>query len=156
MKDSTNKQPGLLEGYKNERLFQAFFENSQSLLCMHDLTGKFIIVNKTGSLMSGYDPEELTNMSVFDIIPEDRHRELNETKQSLKKKMDEEDLEALNKLGHNLKGTSLTAGLTELCKLAVAFEMLGELDKNYTEDLLEKTNNEITIVVNMLTEGGDS
>lgn len=32
MKDSTNKQPGLLEGYKNERLFQAFFENSQSLL----------------------------------------------------------------------------------------------------------------------------
>ncbi|MFB5946983.1 PAS domain-containing hybrid sensor histidine kinase/response regulator [Albibacterium profundi] len=82
--------------------------------------------------------------------------ELNETKQSLKKKMDEEDLEALNKLGHKLKGTSLTAGLTELCKLAVAFEMLGELDKNYTEDLLEKTNNEITIVVNMLTEGGDS
>lgn len=58
---------------------------------------------------------------------------------------------SLKKLGHKLKGTSLTAGLTELCKLAIAFEMLSEFDQVYAADLFEKTANEISVVVNMLT-----
>lgn len=79
MKNNTdNNEPTSLRGYQSEKLFQAFFENSQSLLCMHDPDGRFIIVNKIGATMSGYDAEELLNMSLFDITPEERHLLLEE------------------------------------------------------------------------------
>src|SRR5690606_27043186 len=71
--------------------------------------------------------------------------ELNESKASLKQQVVSNDLEALKKTGHKLKGTSLTAGLTELSKLAIAFELLTDFEIQYVNSLLADTIDEINI-----------
>lgn len=60
----------------SEHRFRKLFENSQSLMCIHDLSGKFIAVNQAGAQMIGYTEEELSHMSLYDIIPKDRHQAL--------------------------------------------------------------------------------
>jgi len=76
--------------------------------------------------------------------------ELCESRENLKQQVEFHDLEALKKTGHKLKGTSLTAGLTELSKLSIAFELLLEFEATYIEELLEKTLDEIKIILNLL------
>lgn len=58
---------------ESEKRFRGFFENSQSLMCMHDLQGNFISVNKTGADLIGYSVEEMEQQSLYDIVPSDRH-----------------------------------------------------------------------------------
>lgn len=60
----------------SENRFRKLFEHSQNLMCIHDLSGKFITVNQAGAEMIGYDRDELSKMSLFDIIPSNRHRAL--------------------------------------------------------------------------------
>lgn len=58
--------------------FKAFFENSQSLSCMHDLDGVFLSVNRTGADMAGYHVDEIVGKSLYHIIPAERHELLRE------------------------------------------------------------------------------
>jgi len=77
----------------------------------------------------------------------------NELKSSaidLKEQVLARDLDELKKTGHKLKGTSLTAGLTELSKLAIAFELLSEFETAYVEELLADTTAEIELVLRLL------
>ena len=61
----------------SENKFRSFFENSQGLMCTHDLNGKFISVNKTGAQILGYhSAEELIGMNLYDIVPANFHPEL--------------------------------------------------------------------------------
>jgi PAS domain S-box-containing protein len=76
--------------------------------------------------------------------------ELQESEKYLKQHFKAQDLEALKGIGHKLKGTSLTAGLTELSKLSIAFELLKEFEYIYIKELLEKTLDEIKIILNLL------
>lgn len=57
----------------SEEKLRTFFENSQGLMCTHDLTGKFLTVNGAGADMLGYTRDELTGKSLFDIVPDERH-----------------------------------------------------------------------------------
>ncbi|MXV17243.1 PAS domain S-box protein [Hufsiella ginkgonis] len=57
----------------SEARFRAFFENSQGLMCTHDLAGNFLSVNTAGAAMLGYTPGEITARSLFDIVPQERH-----------------------------------------------------------------------------------
>ncbi len=57
----------------SEAKLRAFFENSQGLMCTHDLEGKFISVNTAGALMLGYGSGELLAKTLFDLIPEREH-----------------------------------------------------------------------------------
>src|SRR5690606_6714287 len=57
------------------------------------------------------------------------------------------ELEGLRMGGHTCRGTSVTAGLTELSKLAVAFERLEEFEALYIRELLYKTRTEIGVVL---------
>ncbi len=68
----------------------------------------------------------------------------------LKDAINENDLEAIKATGHKLKGTSLAVGLTQLSKLAVAFELLDEFDKEYINDLMKSLTMEVEIVNNIL------
>jgi len=77
-------------------------------------------------------------------------RELKESKKNLQRHVRENDLDALKKAGHKLKGTSLTAGLTELSKLSVAFELLSDTESSYIEELLDKTINELDLLIELL------
>lgn len=76
--------------------------------------------------------------------------ELCESGKRLTQQVESINLEALRGTGHKLKGTSLTAGLTELSKFAIAFEMLTDFEITYIKELLEKTLDEIKIILNLL------
>lgn len=77
-RDVTKIQEANLALLDNEKRFRGFFENSQSLMCMHDLDGNFIRVNKEGADMVGYPVAEIEKMGLFDFIPEERHEFLKE------------------------------------------------------------------------------
>jgi PAS domain S-box-containing protein len=57
---------------KEERL-RIFFENSQGLMCTHDLDGKFLSVNYAGAALLGYTTKEILEFTLYDITPEHRH-----------------------------------------------------------------------------------
>lgn len=52
---------------------RAFFENSQGLMCTHDLEGKFLSVNQAGASILGYTVDEIINLSLYDLVPEEKH-----------------------------------------------------------------------------------
>jgi PAS domain S-box-containing protein len=57
---------------ENEEKLRVFFENSQGLMCTHDLDGKFLTVNAAGASLLGYSVDEIKKLSLFDIVPETR------------------------------------------------------------------------------------
>lgn len=62
---------------ESEEKLRVFFENSQGLMCTHDVDGNFISVNAAGAAILGYSQEEIINLNLFDIVPEDRYGFLN-------------------------------------------------------------------------------
>ncbi|MEJ7691473.1 PAS domain S-box protein [Daejeonella sp.] len=60
----------------SEDKLRVFFENSQGLMCTHDLDGNFLSVNTAGAAMLGYRTEEILKLSLFDIVPEDHRTQL--------------------------------------------------------------------------------
>jgi len=79
---------------------------------------------------------------------------LTESSRALRENVLQRDLEELRMSGHKLKGTSVTAGLTELSKLAVAFERIEEFEDLYIQELLHKTLKEIEVVMALLDKEG--
>lgn len=57
----------------SEENFRSFFENSQGLMCTHDLNGNFLTVNSAGAELLGYTTEEVLNISLFDLVPSKHH-----------------------------------------------------------------------------------
>ncbi len=76
--------------------------------------------------------------------------EIEKSTKELQKGVLEKDLKALNTAGHKLKGTSLAVGLPQLSRLAVAFELLDELDEKYLDSLFESLLFEVRIVKELL------
>lgn len=70
---------------QSEKKFKLFFENSQGLMCTHDLAGKFISVNESGAKILGYTKTELDGYSLYDIVPKDRHLYLDQYLQVIQK-----------------------------------------------------------------------
>lgn len=60
----------------SENQFRSFFENSQGLMCTHDLKGNFLSVNNSGAQLLGYSTKELSSMSLWDIVPVKHHPSL--------------------------------------------------------------------------------
>lgn len=60
----------------SEMNFQALIHNTNGLICKHDLAGNIVMVNKAGADSLGYSLEELTAKSLFDILPEAQHDNL--------------------------------------------------------------------------------
>jgi len=58
---------------EKEADLRAVVENSQGLICTHNLNGNFLSVNQAGATIMGYSVAELIKMSLFDIIPAERH-----------------------------------------------------------------------------------
>lgn len=53
--------------------YKAFFENSKGLMCAHALDGSFLYVNEASANSIEYTIDELTQMSLYDIIPHEYH-----------------------------------------------------------------------------------
>lgn len=65
------------ERYKeSERELKAFFDNSQSLMCTHDLEGNLLKVNNASAAILGYTRAEIEKLSLYDIIPSKGHENL--------------------------------------------------------------------------------
>jgi len=60
----------------SEERLRIFFENSQGLMCTHNLDGRFLSVNMAGASLLGYTLAEILTLSLFDIVPPNRHPEL--------------------------------------------------------------------------------
>lgn len=58
---------------RSEGRLRTFFENSQGLMCTHDLRGVFLSVNDAGARKIGYTSEEVVGRSLYDIVPEQLH-----------------------------------------------------------------------------------
>lgn len=77
-RDITNekiKEQELIESETNAR---TFFENSLGMMCRHDLSGKITYVNKASADSVGYSIEELTRMTLYDLVPGQYHHALGE------------------------------------------------------------------------------
>ncbi len=61
---------------ESETKLSLFFENSQGLMCTHDLEGNFLTLNQAGAAILGYKTEELIGKNLSYIIPEKYHDEL--------------------------------------------------------------------------------
>ncbi|WGQ10622.1 response regulator [Pedobacter gandavensis] len=68
----------------SEEKLKRFFENSQGLMCTHDLNGKFLSVNDAGASILGYSRKEIELMSLFDVVPESNHTPLKEYLETIK------------------------------------------------------------------------
>ena len=68
-RDITQEKQKELRLYNSENRFRAFFENSQGLMCTHDLDGRFLSINISGAAALGYEPDDLLHLSLFDIVP---------------------------------------------------------------------------------------
>lgn len=62
----------------SEDHFRSFFENSQGLMCTHDLEGNFLTVNSAGAALLGYRQDELVNTNLRQIIPKKHHPAFNQ------------------------------------------------------------------------------
>lgn len=69
----------------SEASLRAIFENSQGLICTHDLDGNFLTINSAGANILGYSAEEMQKMSLFDVIPKKRHQFLREYLDNIQK-----------------------------------------------------------------------
>ena len=58
---------------QSERKFRSFFENSQGFMCIHTLSGQFLMVNQAGAQSLGYLSAEFTSLTLFDIVPVEFH-----------------------------------------------------------------------------------
>ena len=72
-RDITEKRRREQQLRTSENRFRSFFDNSQGFLCIHDLKGNLLSVNSVGAKLVGFTTEELTKMSLFDIVPERHH-----------------------------------------------------------------------------------
>lgn len=57
----------------NEVRFRALFENSQSLMCTHDMEGNFISINDFGADMLGCSVDKVCTMNLKDLYPTEKH-----------------------------------------------------------------------------------
>ncbi|KAA9355153.1 PAS domain S-box protein [Larkinella humicola] len=69
-RDITDEKEKELLLFQSENKFRSFFENSQGLMCIHDLEGKLLTVNSAGAHALGYEPSELVGLRLSDIVPE--------------------------------------------------------------------------------------
>lgn len=57
----------------DEQKLKVFFENSQGLMCTHDLDGRFLSVNDAGAAILDYGKDEILKLGLFDIVPQTDH-----------------------------------------------------------------------------------
>lgn len=74
---------------QNEDRYRDYFENAKDAIYVHDLNGRYIMVNKAGEELIGYSREELVQMRISDVVP---RRYLDEIHARLKKKLTDHSL----------------------------------------------------------------
>ena len=63
--------------------YRELFENAADAMYVHDLTGRFILINKSAERLSGYSQDEILQMSVLDIVPQNYLQAIKDSLKSL-------------------------------------------------------------------------
>ncbi|WP_170312652.1 PAS domain S-box protein [Spirosoma agri] len=72
-RDVTDEKQNEAQLHQSEKRFRSFFENSQGLMCIHDLEGKLLSVNSAGAQILGYQADELVGHRLQEIVPPEHH-----------------------------------------------------------------------------------
>jgi PAS domain S-box-containing protein len=64
--DDSLEPPSLSQ---SEERYRDYFENAKDAIYVHDLTGRYIMVNKAGEELIGYSREEILQMRISDVVP---------------------------------------------------------------------------------------
>ena len=64
--DDSPEPPSLSQ---SEERYRDYFENAKDAIYVHDLTGRYIMVNKSGEELIGYSREEILQMRISDVVP---------------------------------------------------------------------------------------
>ncbi len=70
----------------SEQLYRDLVEHSHDLICTHDLNGVLLTVNLAAARTLGYEPEELVNRSLRELLSPRVHKALDDYLDSLKDK----------------------------------------------------------------------
>ena len=70
----------------NEELYRDLVEHSVDLICTHDLSGILLTVNLAAARSLGYEPDELVNRSLRELLSPSAHPELDAYLNTLKEK----------------------------------------------------------------------
>ena len=54
---------------QSEERYRDYFENAKDAIYIHDLTGRYIMVNKAGEELIGYSRAEILQMRISDVVP---------------------------------------------------------------------------------------
>ena len=85
-KDITEEKQKERKLYQSESRFRSFFENSQGLMCIHDLEGTLLTVNSAGAQALGYQADDLTGHSLKNVIPPKQHGEFDAYLQTIRER----------------------------------------------------------------------
>jgi PAS domain S-box-containing protein len=133
----------------SEKHFREFFEYSKGLMCTHDMEGNFLTVNSASALGLGYTKDEMSSMSLFDIVPAYLHRQLAQYLADIKEKGSFQGImRTMHKDGsfriwlfNNIRSEDLN-GQTHV--IGNALDITGqhdlELEFNKVKEMLEQTN----------------
>ena len=59
-----------MTGSESELKYRDCFENAKDAIYVHDLNGRYTMVNKAGEALIGYTREEILEMTIADVVPE--------------------------------------------------------------------------------------
>src|SRR6476469_2945134 len=54
---------------QSEERYRDYFENAKDAIYVHDLNGRYIMVNKAGEELIGYTRDEILQMRISDVVP---------------------------------------------------------------------------------------
>src|ERR1043165_8015260 len=54
---------------QSEQRYRDFFENAKDVMYVHDLTGRYTLVNRAAERLMGYAKNELLKMSIDEVVP---------------------------------------------------------------------------------------
>jgi PAS domain S-box-containing protein len=148
-RDVTEEKQKERQLHQSENRFRSFFENSQGLMCIHDLDGKLLSVNTAGAQALGYQPEELIGRRLRDIVPQEQHAGFDIYLETIRKTGKSNGLmHTLHKDGslriwlfanileHELNGDSYIIG--NAIDITTRHQL--EVDLKWTKQMLEQTN----------------
>ena len=64
-----NHSPELVSLSQSEERYRDYFENAKDAIYVHDLNGRYIMVNKAGEELIGYSRDEIMQMRISDVVP---------------------------------------------------------------------------------------
>jgi PAS domain S-box-containing protein len=113
--DITERKKMMEEVEESEERFQILIENLPHGVCLHDLDGRILLVNKAACEMTGYTQEEMLNMNVAEIDPGSRARE---DREKLWLKLEKGGFSRMESVHYHKDGSSFPV---EICISAINF-----------------------------------